>query len=206
MPVLNETTGPKGDCRQRAPRDNRLLIVGGIGRNVGKTELICRLIKESSSTMGGAITALKVSAVYPGESLWHGSHAKDEPSFQLFEETDRTCSKDTCRMLRAGATRAFYLHCVDEDVLPAYLSFREFLPNNAVIICESNSLADFIEPGLLVMVRAPGRNVKDRARRHLARADIVIHSDGRSGFPGMEQIALDKSGFWQLTRSGVTLT
>ncbi len=181
-----------------AARDPHLLVVGGTARNAGKTELICRLIAQSLRRHKRDILALKVSAVYPDETLYHGSHDHDEPSFQVFAETDRAGAKDTCRMLRAGAHRVFYLRCRDSDILPAYLQFRDNLPAATTIICESNTLADVIRPGLLVMVATPAGTDKARAIRQLARADLVIHSDGTSGFPEAARITLDESGAWLL--------
>jgi len=180
-------------------RNPHLLVVGGTDRNVGKTELICRLIARCARRQDRAILALKVSAVYPDETLFHGSHDYNEPPFQLFEETDRTGTKDTCRMLRAGARRVFYLRCPDSDILDAYHRFRKNLPAATTIICESNSLADFIRPGLLVMVTTPAGTDKARAIRQLARADLVVNSDGSSGFPDVARITLDDLGAWQLS-------
>ncbi|SHH43949.1 hypothetical protein [Desulfofustis glycolicus] len=195
---MNEPTTPIVTVRPAAERDPHLLVVGGTARNVGKTEMICRLIDRCAHLRQGVIVALKVSAVYPDELLFHGSHDPDEPPFQLFEETDRSGTKDTCRMLRAGARRVFYLRCQDSDILPAYRRFRKILPEATTIICESNSLADFIRPGLLVMVTSPSGTDKARAIRHLARADLVVVSDGSSGFPDVARVTLDESGAWQL--------
>lgn len=181
-----------------ATPDPHLLVVGGTARNVGKTELICRLISRCARRQDRDILALKVSAVYPDETLFHGSHDHDEPPFRLFEETDRTGTKDTCRMLRAGARRVFYLRCPDGDILPAYHRFRKSLPAATTVICESNSLADSIRPGLLVMVTTPAGTDKARAIRHLAQADLTVISDGSSGFPDADRITLDESGAWQL--------
>lgn len=182
-----------------AAREPYLLVVGGTGRNVGKTELICRLVARCARHQDRAILALKVSAVYPDETTFHGSHEHDDPSFQLFEETNRTGTKDTCRMLRAGARRVFYLRCRDSDILPAYQRFRQTVPAATPIICESNSLADFVRPGLLVMVTSPAGTEKVRAIRQLARADLVVNSDGSSGFPDVARITLDELGAWQLS-------
>ncbi|MBE0585276.1 MAG: hypothetical protein IH612_16145 [Desulfofustis sp.] len=196
---MNAPQADNGTSWSAARRDPHLLVVGGSARNVGKTDLICRLIARLISRQKRDILALKVSAVYPEETSFHGSHDHDEPPFQLFEETDRTCTKDTCRMLHAGAHRVFYLRCEDGDVLSGYLRFREAFPDTTPVICESNSLADFIRPGLLVMVTSPAGTEKARALRQLARADLVVNSDGVSGFPEVSRISLDESGAWLLS-------
>jgi hypothetical protein len=82
------------------PACNRLPRVGGTGRHVGKTEFICRLIQKISAQR--PVYAIKVSAIFPDEELYHGDHLTDEPSLHLLGETNNTSDKDTSRMLQAG--------------------------------------------------------------------------------------------------------
>ncbi|BDD87764.1 hypothetical protein [Desulfofustis limnaeus] len=178
--------------------DPHLLIVGGSGRNVGKTECVCRVISHGLQFRPD-IYALKVSAVYPGELVWHGSHQEDEPPFHLFEENDRTSAKDTGRMLRAGARRVFYLRCDDTAVEAAYHRVRRMLPPEATLVCESNSLANFVRPGLLLAITTPHGPVKPRSRPLLELADLLMVSDGTSGFPEIASIGVDELGCWRLT-------
>ncbi len=186
-----------------APSDDhhypRVLVVGGTGRNVGKTELVCRLITHCIR-QHQPLWALKVSAVFPGEAPFHGNHDDLErrPPFLLFEEQDRDSAKDTSRMLRAGAQRAFFLSCENEQVLPAFLHFSQTVPPRTALICESNSLADYLRPGLHVMVTSRAGVSKPRSRRHLETADLVIVSDGINGFPETAALLLDHTGCWHL--------
>lgn len=177
-------------------REKRLLIVGGAGRNVGKTEFVCRLIARFAGQHD--IYALKVSSVYPDEGLFHGSHADDEVMHQLFEEQRRETGKDSSRMLRAGAVKSYYLRSDDEGIREGFAYFCQQLPEKAIIVCESNSLGQFVHPGLYVMVRSVSGEVKPRAVSQLARADLVVVSDGGSGFPELEEIDLSVHSGWQL--------
>lgn len=172
-----------------------LLIVGGTGRNVGKTEFVCRLIGKMSVTT--LVYALKVSAVFPDEQLYHGSHTSNTGG--LYEESNRTGGKDTARMLRAGAARVFYLQSDGADIGPGFAEFLRQVPAGALLVCESNSLADAVQPGLLVMVRGVRGEVKTRALPQLARADLVVMSDGQSGFPELGRIDSDRDGHWRLS-------
>src|SRR6056297_165204 len=95
--------------------DPNLLIVGGTGRNVGKTEFVCRLIEKISRTE--VVYALKVSAIFPDEEIYHGNHDGEESVHHLFEETRMETGKDTSRMLQAGASRVFYLRGDDNTIL-----------------------------------------------------------------------------------------
>ncbi|MEE4241348.1 MAG: hypothetical protein V2I36_07770 [Desulfopila sp.] len=166
--------------------DSHLLIVGGTGRNVGKTEFICRLIQRISANH--KIYALKVSAVFPDEAVFHGSHSAEESRQSLFEETRRESRKDTSRMLRAGAARVFYLRGENSEIEAGFQQFSRQIDTPGAVICESNSLGAFIRPGLLIMVKTMREKIKPRAADRLKQADLIIVSDGRSGFAELEKI------------------
>lgn len=173
-----------------------LLIVGGTGRNVGKTEFVCQLIAKVSCKTD--LYALKVSAVHPDEELYHGSHAGDGSFSQLTEEFRTIGNKDTIRMLRAGAKRVFYLRSDGAGIAKGFYEFMNAVPEGGAIVCESNSLGDAVDPALLIVVKATAGLVKPRAVSQLARADLVIISDGRSGFPQLEKIDYDMAAGWYL--------
>ena len=175
--------------------NNRLILIGGTGRNVGKTEFVCRVIKKFAATHD--IYALKVSAVLPSEETFHGDHSQDPSGQPLFEESDATRSKDTSRMLRAGARRVFYLQSGDEHILAGYEQFLELIPENSLIVCESNSLGYHVVPGAHIVVKGDGMSVKPRAEGLLETADLVVISDGKSGFPELESIAIN-GGRWMV--------
>lgn len=173
-----------------------LLIVGGTGRNVGKTEFVCRLIATISRT--SEVYALKVSALFPDEEIFHGHHSGEGPTGRLSEELRREGEKDTIRMLRAGATRVFYLRSDGDGIERGFQEFLDLVPKGAAVICESNSLGDVVQPALLIVVRAAAGAVKPRAVPQLARADLIVISDGQSGFPDLGRIHYAPSSGWQL--------
>jgi hypothetical protein len=175
--------------------DKKLLLVGGAGRNVGKTEFVCRLIKKIA--LDHCVYALKVSAIYPDERLYHGDHSTDQTGSALFEETSSGTTKDTSRMLRAGATGVFYLRSDDGSILNQYKAFRSKIPADTLVICESNSLGQFVNPALYIMVKSSNGEVKPRALPQLERADLVVVSDGISGFPEIAGIHVVQ-GLWSL--------
>lgn len=177
-----------------------LLIVGGTGRNVGKTEFVCGIIRKIAAVTD--IYALKVSTIFPDERLFHGNHADHEQEGNLYEETRTSSGKDTSRMLRAGAKRVFYLRSDDSAVLKGFEEFLKIIPENSAVICESNSLGTVVEPALRIMVRSVGGEVKPRAVAQLACADLVVISDGKSGFPEIKRITMDRDGGWRLLDNG----
>lgn len=173
-----------------------LLVVGGTGRNVGKTEFVCRLIDTFSQC---SVIGLKISAVYPDEMQYHGSKQDNvAEQMKLFEETNRDGSKDTSRMLRAGAKRVFFINCDGSAVEQEYHRFVQMCPENSLIICESNSLASYVTPGLFCVVRSIEGSVKPRSEQMLAIADLIVHSDGRSGFQDLNKIAFNREKGWLL--------
>jgi len=180
-------------------QDNRLLIVAGTGRNVGKTEFVCQLIEKISSTQ--AIYSLKVSAVYPDERNHHGNHSEDLSKDFLFQETRRDTVKDTSRMLRAGARKVFYLRSNSAGIARGFNTFRNLIPRNAVIVCESNSLWQYVKPGLLILVASADTAIKPRARRLTKHADMIVVSDKKSGFEELDRIGLSDTSEWFLQSS-----
>lgn len=174
---------------------NNLCVIAGTGRNVGKTELACRLIAKISATH--RVWGLKVSAIYPDEGIYHGHHEANELPGYLSEETRRDTRKDTSRMLRAGAEKVFYLRAEDQDLEAGYHQFISLPPPDTVIICESNSLGSLVTPGLLLLVSCKDGPVKQRAKVLRPLADLEIISDGRSGFPELDRISFSRQG-WQL--------
>lgn len=176
--------------------DINLVVIGGTGRNVGKTEFACRLIAKVSAER--EVYGLKVSAIFPDESSCHGNHLDSDDSSRLYRENRITGSKDTSRMLAAGATEVYYIRGEEADILPHYQEFRSRIPKGAVVVCESNSLGHLVAPCLRIAVTVPGRPVKPRAVELLKNADLVVRSDTVSGFPELARIGFVTGRGWLL--------
>ena len=177
-------------------RLDTLLIVAGAGRNVGKTEFVCRLIEKHSPQRD--LYGLKVSAIHPDEAIYHGDHSNKRFSTNLFEETRNDLDKDTSRMLRAGAKKVYYLQGDDEQIRIGFQEFQSMIPSTAPIVCESSSLWKYVQPGLLILVKAASVDIKPRALEIGNHASLVIDSDGVSGFPEIEEISLSEIDGWSL--------
>ncbi len=160
-----------------------LLIVAGNARNVGKTTLATGLITAWASEY--YITGLKVSSIRPGDQSFHGTHSGSDPdTFIIQEETGSDESKDTCRMLMAGARKAFYIRSRDEFIPEAMEAFLKMIPHKGMVICESRSLGEFVKPDLLVVIHKHGHvpGIKDIAGLE-ARADVILHSQEQEYYP-----------------------
>ena len=178
-----------------------LIIVAGTHRNVGKTEFITRLIGKFRPVVD--LFGLKVSAVAPEISSAHKDHFESWAD-NVYEETRKDSTKDTSRMLQAGARRVFYLSGSNAaDLLAGFDYFLRQIPAAGAIVCESNSLWHYIQPALLIVIRSPNSSSEDTLRKMLDRADLIISSDGISGFSLLNRITLDPPNSWRLDQNGV---
>ena len=172
-----------------------LLIVAGAGRNVGKTEFVCRLIARLASQK--EVYGLKVSAIHPDEDIYHGDHSTELAETNLFEETRFDLDKDTSRMLRAGARKVYYLRGDDEQIRTGFTHFQQMISPTAPIVCESGSLWKYVQPGLLVLVTSATVETKCRAWEIKEHASLIVESDGLSGYSQLESISYSDVRGWQ---------
>ena len=122
-----------------------IVVVGGSGRGVGKTALVCGLI--------AALPEFDWAAV----KVASHSHGRNEP---VWEETTPGNATDTARYLAAGARRALLATAPLKDSPPEpdfsllLHDLRAMLGWDANILFESNRILDYLQPGLCLMVRA----------------------------------------------------
>lgn len=151
-----------------------MIMVGGNSRNSGKTSVACGIISKLSAA--NEVIGLKVTSIRPGEHDTHGSHKEEiKPGFTIFEEQDYDSEKDTSKMLRAGATRVYFIRVEDTFTEQAILHFFSSYINKEMIVCESRSLRNIIEPGLfLMMVRNPAIGKPKEIVGYLENADCIF--------------------------------
>ena len=171
-----------------------LLIVAGVGRNVGKTEFVCRLIARFADQK--EVYGLKVSAIHPDEAIYHGDHSILPATTNLFQETRLDFKKDTSRMLRAGAKKVYYLQGDDEQIRIGFEQFQRLMPPSAPIVCESGSLWKYVQPGLLVLIKSAAVEIKPRALEIEKHATLIVESVGQSGFSQLESMIYSDVHGW----------
>jgi hypothetical protein len=135
-----------------------LLIIAGTGNKSGKTTLACKLIEQFRSLN---VISLKITPHFhettPGLKL-----LMENPGYAIYEETNKELSKDTSRMLRAGASRVFFAKVTDSSVFEAFKQILNLIPGDSPVICESPALRYYIDPGLfVVMMSSEKDNQKD---------------------------------------------
>ncbi len=127
-----------------------LLLISGDGRNVGKTTLGCRIVKDLSDKT--SVIAIKVS---PHFHLLTDSLVvlMDTDSMVITRETDRNATKDSSRYLNAGASEVFYVQCKDDSFGTLSEWIHETWSDDIPILCESGGLKNFITPGYSIHIK-----------------------------------------------------
>jgi len=131
-----------------------LLIIAGTGNKSGKTSIACRLIEQFRTS---GVFSVKITPHFhettPGLAL-----ISEKKGFSVYRETNSESAKDTSRMLRAGASGAFFAKVTDNKVSEAFLEIMTHIPDGSPVICESPALRHYIEPGLLVIMISENKN------------------------------------------------
>jgi molybdopterin-guanine dinucleotide biosynthesis protein len=134
-----------------------IVIVGGQGRNSGKTTAVCEII---AATQHARWTAIKLTA---------HAHGADLTEPVVLEEREAGATTDTARYLAAGAHRAFWVRCRPADIAPAVTPLIE-----GNVIIESNSAAGVIQAELIIFIRSDSGQAKPSAERVSSMADLHV--------------------------------
>ena len=169
-----------------------VFLIGAADRNVGKTEFACSLIKQTSST-GQKVIGVKVTTIQddnhgtcPRGGKGCGVCSSLQGDFCLTQETDSSNSKDTSRMLRAGADAVFWLRARERALENGASSLLEKIEStfgrNIPVVCESNSLRTVLSPGLFfILNRLNNHAVKKSCR------NVEHHADKNVNLISIEQ-------------------
>ena len=161
-------------------------MVGASGRSAGKTQFACSLIRKFS--LQGNVTGLKVTAVGDAESGCPrgqggcGVCSELKGHYSITEETDSLSDKDTSRMLASGAGRVFWLRVLKTHLAEGISEFMDIVGRGEVLVCESNSLREVVEPDVFIMIEGSDvKDIKASAEKVYQYADRIVHFDG-NGF------------------------
>ena len=181
---------------------DNLILIGATGRNVGKTEMACSLIKQHKDKK---ITALKVTTIKEDEGGCPrglescGVCASLYGDFELILEKIHPPGKDTTRMAAAGADKVFWLRVKKPHLEKGIKEFLKRTTDKEIIVCESNSLRTCVEPGLFVVMREIGVNrIKKSCKEVIKYADLIL--DLGSSTDSKKMIYLNDSK-WKLSKA-----
>jgi len=162
---------------------DRMLMIGSAESNLGKTELACTLLKKFSKNCD--VTGIKVTTIKDKEGQCPrggegcGVCSSLEGVYFITEEHNSSSDKDTARLLAAGASRVFWLRVLKEHLLEGMTALLDIIGPDAISICESNSLREVVEPGLLLIVGNDDSKIwKSSAFGVKKYADRIVNSDG----------------------------
>lgn len=158
-----------------------ILVVGGHSRNVGKTSVVCSLLR----ALPGKWTAIKITQFGHGVCSTSGADCEcatdpDHP-FAITRETHRDSGTDTSRYLEAGATESLWLRTRAGELGFAVPALRRVI-NRATdratdVIIESNSVIQYLKPdGYLTVIDPRIEDFKASSRLYLDRADAIVFS------------------------------
>ncbi len=151
------------------------IIVAGTGQNVGKTTLVCNIISQKKTKN---IYAIKISPHF------HKLTKSDKIITQtndyiIVEETNIDTGKDSAKMLKAGATKVFYIQSTDKFLPKVFTELKMHIPEKSNIIIESGGARNIFKPTLFLMIKHVDNNlIKLKSIELLTLADKIITFDG----------------------------
>ena len=174
-----------------------IVVVGGHSRNIGKTAVVAGLIRKLRDRKW---TALKITQTGHGVCSNTGSPCECGPDpdhpFALSEEYEPGPS-DTGRYLKAGADRSFWLRTPTGRLFESADLVRKIVDQSAHTIIESNSILEFFDPDLFLMVLDFGcEDFKASSLKFMDRADAFLVVDKGINVPLWDDIA---KGLWEKT-------
>lgn len=188
-----------------------MLMIGSAGRNVGKTELACSIIRQFSADQ--PIVGIKITTVTkrdgscPRGGRGCGVCSSLSDDYCITEEHGEPPDKDTSRLLAAGAAKVFWLRVMKSHLLEGISELLDTAGHDAVSVCESNSLRSVVEPGLFLMVRdKDNEDYKASADSVRQFADVTVLFDGDGFIPDASRIRLVRGRWtWQHDAAAIVL-
>jgi len=154
----------------------QLLLIAGTGRNTGKTTLACKIIQKFSPDK--SIIALKITPHFH-RNIQSGKILFNETKLYIAEETDSTTGKDSSLMLKAGAQRSYFAMATDEHLGEVIQNIIRLIPSDALLVCESGGLRDWVVPGVFLMMNRKDTEIlKPGTEKLKTLADCLITFDG----------------------------
>jgi hypothetical protein len=150
-----------------------LMIIAGTGNKSGKTSMACRILEQLRDL---EIVSVKITPHFhettPGLVL-----LSEKTGYSVYEETNRDTSKDTSRMLKAGASRVYFAKVTDNSLAEAFEEIMKVIPEGTPIICESPALRHYAEPGLFVIMTSILKNNQKNIKSLLNLPHVKFNMD-----------------------------
>jgi hypothetical protein len=152
-----------------------IVVVGGHSRSVGKTSVVAILIARLREHNW---TAFKITQFGHGFCSANGEPCDcqtAEHSVAISVERDPASGTDSARFLAAGAKKSLWVRTQVGHLAEAMPRIRREIAGAENAIFESNSLVQFLQPDLyLVVLDQATADFKESTLRLLDRADAVL--------------------------------
>ena len=155
--------------------------VGGFTSNVGKTTLMCELLKAFPGWEAIKTTRGHYRSCGKDPHACCVSHLlSEEPVVRSGREATYEAGKDTGRYWDAGATNVHWLIATDNQIEKGIQEALARVKSPGVFV-EGNSFSQFVHTDGFVMVRQASENkIKSSARQALNKTSAIYISDGET--------------------------
>lgn len=182
-----------------------LVAVGGHTRDLGKTAVAAGLICALPEWQW---TAVKITQYGHGACEAKGDPCECAPTDPaelarpyLLAEEEGPSDTDSGRFLAAGAIRSYWLRTAQGQLAGAVPVLRKMLAACENVIAESNSILEFFQPDLyLVVMDFSKEDFKPSSLRFLDRADALVIIDSGINVPMWEDVS---RGLWDTKKQFV---
>jgi hypothetical protein len=154
-----------------------LVVVGGHSRNIGKTSVVCGIIRALPDRNW---TAIKVTQYGHGVCSHAGEPCECQDPIHpvaISRETGVDPATDSGRFLAAGAAESYWVRTPAGGLAEAMPRLRSILQAAENAIIESNSILRFMKPDLcLMVVDGAVDDFKETSLRFLDRASALVRT------------------------------
>ena len=156
-----------------------MLLVGSTARNTGKTTFCTEFIHKWREL--NKIVGVKITTIHDENCHCHhgengcGACTSFRGDYEIVEEVGTSGNKDTSDLLRAGANKVYWVRAKKWRLAETAERVMAMISNDAVVVCESNSLSEFVSPGAIVVTNRRGiEDIKPSALPMLEKADFIV--------------------------------
>ncbi len=163
-------------CLMRIIRP-RIVAVSGFSSNVGKTTLVCELLRQLPGWEAIKLTRGHYrSCGRDPAGCCVSDLLRDEPVIRSGREANYQAGKDTGHFWEAGASNVHWVIVKDDQVQRGISQALARVEADGVIV-EGNSLLEYVTADLAIMcARSEGGKIKPSARKALAKSNFLYLS------------------------------
>lgn len=170
-----------------------IIGIGGFTSNVGKTTLLCELLKAFPGWEAIKTTRGHYRSCGKDPKACCVSHLlSEEPLVRSGRAETYSLGKDTGRYWDAGASNVHWLICTDNQVEEGIKLALAKVKSPGVFV-EGNSFTEFVNADHFVMCRPAGVNskIKSSAKRLIGKASAVYVSDAAGEPDDLQSLAIE---------------